>query len=214
VKAKSKTILLASLAALDCMFGAVIFGGFVNSNGKERIKDIKTSANYVVVKSINDVGEDVKAELEETDTTQETINIVNLANKTVTTQRAEYLKKVAAAKEAAAKKAAEQKKNAVKTTTTKGKTSGGVLTKSKGVVYFNGHRETYYSQKVLPGKGLKIPGRHVAADGTIRDKDNYICVAADPKYLAKGSIVETSLGMAKVYDCGCAYGTIDVYVNW
>ena len=39
-----------------------------------------------------------------------------------------------------------------------------------GVVYFNGHKETYYSQNVLPGGGLRIPGRHVAEDGTVRDE--------------------------------------------
>lgn len=88
----------------------------------------------------------------------------------------------------------------------------GALTPSKGVVYYNGHRETYYSQKVLPGGGLSIPGRHVAEDGTIRDSDGYICVASSD--LPWGSIVETSLGTAKVYDCGCASGTVDIYTDW
>lgn len=88
------------------------------------------------------------------------------------------------------------------------------LTNKKGVVYFNGHRETYYSERVLPGAGLKIPGRHVADDGTIRDEEGYICVAADQSYMAKGTVLITSLGPAKVYDTGCAYGTIDIYVNW
>ena len=68
-------------------------------------------------------------------------------------------------------------------TTTKNNTSTnnkntGVLTKSKGVNYFNGHRETWYSQKVLPGKGLKIPGRHVDSRGLVCDGDGYICVAS------------------------------------
>ncbi|MEE1086240.1 MAG: hypothetical protein U0L05_03580 [Schaedlerella sp.] len=91
-------------------------------------------------------------------------------------------------------------------------TSGGVLTPEKGVVYYNGHRETYYSQKVLPGGGLSIPGRHVASDGTIRDKDGYICVASSDH--PKGTLIETSLGMGKVYDTGCDSGTIDVYTDW
>ncbi len=91
--------------------------------------------------------------------------------------------------------------------------SGGVLTKRKGVVYYNGHRETYYSQRVLPGTGLNIPGRHVeSSDGTVRDGDGYICVASSD--LPKGTIVETSLGIGKVYDCGCASGTIDIYTDW
>lgn len=92
--------------------------------------------------------------------------------------------------------------------------SSNPLTAFKGVVYYNGHRETYYSQRVLPGNGLNIPGRHVADDGTIRDGDGYICVAANSAYMQKGTTLMTSLGPAKVYDCGCAYGTIDIYVNW
>ena len=92
-------------------------------------------------------------------------------------------------------------------------TNGG-LTKRRGTLNFNGHKETFYSEKVLPGNGLRIPGRHVADDGTIRDEEGYICVAADPGFMSKGSILITSLGPAKVYDCGCAYGTVDIYVNW
>ena len=92
-------------------------------------------------------------------------------------------------------------------------TNGG-LTKRRGTIYYNGHKETYYSEKVLPGNGLRIPGRHVADDGTIRDENGFICVAADPGFLARGTILITSLGPAKVYDSGCAYGTVDIYVSW
>ena len=120
----------------------------------------------------------------------------------------------AARRAAEAKKAAEAQKPVPVTPSENGtpSDSGGALTPSKGVVYFNGHRETYYSQKVLPGGGLNIPGRHVAPDGTIRDADGFICVASSD--LPWGSIVETSLGTGKVYDCGCASGTIDVYTDW
>lgn len=88
------------------------------------------------------------------------------------------------------------------------------LNTRNGVVRYNGHRETYYSQRVLPGGGLRIPGRHVADDGTIRDSEGYICVAANPNFYPRGSKLMITLGPAKVYDSGCAYGTIDVYVNW
>lgn len=88
----------------------------------------------------------------------------------------------------------------------------GVLTKSKGVNYYNNRKETWYSQRVLPGGGLNIPGRHVGSDGVIRDADGYICVAASD--LPKGSTVETSLGTGKVYDTGCASGTTDIYTDW
>jgi hypothetical protein len=92
--------------------------------------------------------------------------------------------------------------------------SDNPLSVSKGALYFNGHKETYYSQRSLPGTGLNIPGRHVADDGTIRDGDGYICVATDYSYMPKGSVLMTSLGPAKVYDTGCAYGTVDLYVDW
>ena len=88
------------------------------------------------------------------------------------------------------------------------------LSVERGALYYNDHKETYYSQNVLPGEMLDIPGRHVAFDGTIRDEDDYICVAADYSYLAYGEVVETSLGWGKVYDTGCAYGTVDLYVDW
>lgn len=88
----------------------------------------------------------------------------------------------------------------------------GVLTMEGGVNYYNGRRETWYSQRVLPGGGLDIPGRHVAEDGTIRDEDGLICVAASD--LEYGTLVETSLGLGKVYDCGCPEGTTDIYVDW
>lgn len=88
------------------------------------------------------------------------------------------------------------------------------LTVARGALYFNNHKETYYSEKVLPGASLNIPGRHVADDGTVRDGDGYICVATNYEYMAKGTILITSLGPAKVYDTGCAYGTVDIYVSW
>lgn len=88
----------------------------------------------------------------------------------------------------------------------------GGLTPSAGRITFGDHTETYYSQQVLPGGGLDIPGRHVASDGTIRDSDGYIVVASDD--YSKGTVVETSLGTAKVYDCGSGSGNIDIYTDW
>lgn len=130
------------------------------------------------------------------------------------------IEKAEAEAQAAAEQAAAEQAMLEATTTTSSyeptyyteAADNGQLTASKGVVYYNGHRETYYSQNVLPGGGLNIPGRHVAEDGTVRDADNYICVASSD--LAKGTVVETSLGTGKVYDSGCASGTIDIYTNW
>ena len=86
------------------------------------------------------------------------------------------------------------------------------LTRAKGKVKFNGHYETWYSQKVLPGKGLKIPGRHVDSRGLVMDNQGNICVATT--LVAMGKKINTSLGMGKRYDtCGVA-NTVDIYTNW
>lgn len=85
--------------------------------------------------------------------------------------------------------------------------------RNKGVVHWGGWRWTYYSQRVLPGGGLKIPGRHVNSMGYVCDGNGYICLAATS--LRKGTIVDTPFGAkGKVYDSGCPYGTLDVYTNW
>lgn len=90
----------------------------------------------------------------------------------------------------------------------------GHLTKSNGSIRYNGHRETWYSTNEGAGKytAVSIPGKHVADDGTIRDADGYICVASsDYRFY---TTLMTSVGPAKVYDCGCSHGTIDVYTCW
>ena len=92
--------------------------------------------------------------------------------------------------------------------------SGKHLTREGGVFYYAWHKETWYSTNEAAGKqtARSIPGKHVADDGTIRDEDGFICVASsDLKFY---TIVMTSLGPGKVYDCGCSSGTIDVYTNW
>ena len=86
------------------------------------------------------------------------------------------------------------------------------LTKIKGRVKFNGHYETWYSQKVSPGKGLKIPGRHVNSRGLVCDGNGYICVATT--LVKMGATIETSLGMGKRYDTCGASNTVDIYTNW
>lgn len=88
------------------------------------------------------------------------------------------------------------------------------LTRSNGVVYYAGHKETWYSTKEASGQAtaVSIPGKHVADDGTIRDAEGYVCVASSD--LAFYTIVMTTVGPGKVYDCGCSSGTIDVYTTW
>ena len=82
-----------------------------------------------------------------------------------------------------------------------------------GVIHWNGWKWTWYSERVLPGGSLNIPGRHADSDGYICDSNDYICLSSSS--LSKGTIVATPFGKSgKVYDTGCASDVIDVYVNW
>lgn len=82
-----------------------------------------------------------------------------------------------------------------------------------GVISWGGYRYTYYSENVLPGYGLQIEGRYTDEYGFVCDGEGYICVASSS--LPWGTIVDTPFGRAgKVYDSGCAWDVIDVYVSW
>ena len=84
-----------------------------------------------------------------------------------------------------------------------------------GVIDWGGYKWTYYSELILPGEGLDIPGRHTTEDGYVCDGDGYVVLAADLNMLPRYSIVDTPFGRTgKVYDTGCSYGTLDVYVGW
>lgn len=82
-----------------------------------------------------------------------------------------------------------------------------------GVIYAGDFRWTWYSQNVLPGGGLQIPGRHVDENGYICDENDRICLASSD--LEWGTIVTTPFGKEGcIYDSGCASGTLDVYVDF
>lgn len=84
-----------------------------------------------------------------------------------------------------------------------------------GVINWGGYQWTYYSELILPGEGLDIPGRHTTEDGYVCDGDGYVVLAVDLSMLPRYSIIDTPFGRTgKVYDTGCAYGIVDVYVGW
>lgn len=84
-----------------------------------------------------------------------------------------------------------------------------------GIIDWSGYTWTYYSELILPGDGLNVPGRHTTSDGYVCDGDGYVVLAADLSMLPRYSVVDTPFGYTgKVYDTGCAYGTLDVYVGW
>lgn len=82
---------------------------------------------------------------------------------------------------------------------------------SAGVINSGGHKFTYYSQSVLPGGGLSIPGRHVTTAGYVCDADGYIVLAGSA---AIGTVYDTPFGAkGKVYDRGTTGNHLDVYVR-
>ena len=83
---------------------------------------------------------------------------------------------------------------------------------NQGRLYYGDYQYTWYSERVLPGYGLAIDGRHIDEDGFVCDGDGYICVASG--LLDKGTVVDTPFGEGKVYDCGCPGNVLDIYVNW
>ena len=96
----------------------------------------------------------------------------------------------------------------------KDKIISNITFKKFGVVYYNNVKMTYYSDKVLPGGGLNIPGKHYE-DNFVVDKDGFIVVASNIK-IPKGTIYNTPFGrLAKVYDrCeACNINWIDIYVH-
>lgn len=82
-----------------------------------------------------------------------------------------------------------------------------------GVQYSeDGTRYTWYSENVLPGGGLDIPGRHVGEGGFVMDGNGNLCVASSDHPI--GTVLETPYGTAVVYDTGCDSGTVDMYTSW
>ena len=82
-----------------------------------------------------------------------------------------------------------------------------------GIINWGDWTWTYYSEKLLPGEGLYLPGRHTDDNGYICDGDGYICIASSS--LKWGTVVNTPFGkQGKVYDSGCASHILDVYVSW
>ncbi|WP_148417355.1 G5 domain-containing protein [Murdochiella massiliensis] len=81
----------------------------------------------------------------------------------------------------------------------------------QGVVYYSDYKYTFYSQSVLPGGGLSIPGRHVNDDGYVCDGDGYIVLAGSAPL---GTVYPTPFGhYGKIYDRGTTGNHLDVYVQ-
>lgn len=89
--------------------------------------------------------------------------------------------------------------------------SGGSSFRSDGVWYDGQFRYTWYSSNVL--YHYRTPEWSAGADGIYRDSEGYVVVASSDH--PQGTIISnTPFGAAKVYDTGCASGTLDVYTNF
>lgn len=82
---------------------------------------------------------------------------------------------------------------------------------SDGVWYDDSYRYTWYSSNAA--YHYRTPEWSAGSDGIYRDSEGYVVVASSD--YAQGTVIEdTPFGAAKVYDTGCASGTLDVYTNY
>ena len=82
-----------------------------------------------------------------------------------------------------------------------------------GRVRYGDYTYTWYSQRVLPGGGLNIPGRHLNKYGLVVDENEYVVIASDD--LPHGVVVDTPVGIQGiVYDEGSGNGNLDIYCDW
>lgn len=88
--------------------------------------------------------------------------------------------------------------------------------KENGVIEYDGYYFTYYSERVLPGDGLYIPGRWTDEYGFVRDGNGCLCLASNtPETMDRFSTVYTPWGLGVIYDYGTGDDSvIDVYVGW
>lgn len=92
--------------------------------------------------------------------------------------------------------------------------SGSRLTRSSGVNYYNGNKETYYnldmSGVISNAQSMGIQGNYWIRDDGVKMYGDYVIVAAQ---MDKGTIISTSLGTGIVLDY-CPSNSIDIATNW
>lgn len=89
--------------------------------------------------------------------------------------------------------------------------SGSGNFQADGVWYDNNYRYTWYSSNAA--YHYRTPEWTAGSDGIYRDSEGYVVVASSDH--AQGTVItDTPFGAAKVYDTGCASGTLDIYTNY
>lgn len=79
-----------------------------------------------------------------------------------------------------------------------------------GIYQYGDRLETYYSSEVA--YHWRTPEWWLDEQGFWRTDEGYYVVAASD--YGQGELIETSMGIAQVLDCGCDYGITDFYVAW
>lgn len=92
--------------------------------------------------------------------------------------------------------------------------NGSGLTKSKGVNWHNGNKETYYnldmSGVISNAQAMGIQGEYWVREDGVKMYGDKVIVAAQ---MDKGTVIDTSLGTGIVLDY-CPAGTVDIAVSW
>lgn len=89
--------------------------------------------------------------------------------------------------------------------------SGSGNFQADGVWYDENYRYTWYSSNAA--YHYRTPEWTAGSDGVYRDSEGYVVVASSD--YAQGTVIEnTPFGAVKVYDTGCASGTLDIYTNY
>ena len=207
---KLTKILLAIVIALGLIFSqtAPTFAATTSNTNTE--KKVKTTPIYVTAKS----GLNIRAKATKDSKKIATVSYrtkLQAISKTKNKKwyKIKYKSKIRYVRSTYVSK---KKPKKITTTTSSAKYSASSF-KRAGVIHWSGYRWTWYSQRVLPGGGLKIPGRYIDGNGYVCDGNGYICLSSST--ISRGTVVSTPFGKSgKIYDCGCAAGTMDVYVNW
>lgn len=211
-------VILAMMCATIFLFVVVSTNAFANSGGIEIQEDQMTSEVIVQdpiweleVNDIEAVEPPQNASEEQLKMQEEMVVEIN---------ERERLEQEEADRKAAEKRAQESQKQSVVNSPTTG-TIDGSFFKKIGVINENGWRYTWYSSNVL--HHYRTSEWTPDENGVYRDSAGNVVVACVAevdedgdivRYVNQGDTVPTPFGIGKVYDSGCAAGTIDVYVNF
>lgn len=185
-----------------------------NASSSDEVKEIYNKYSKIELDRIAAKREAEEAKRKAEEEAKKKAEEERLAQEAAKKAEEERLAKEKAAQEAAAAQAA-QAANEQPQSYSAAPSSGATISLSQfmfdGVVYWGGYKFTYYSQSVLPGGGLSIPGRHINADGYVADGDGYIVLAGSAP---KGTVYDTPFGYkGKIYDRGTYGNHLDVYIR-